>query len=703
MNRADVASAFASALQHHQAGRLGEAEAIYRQVLAAEPRHADALNCLGLIAYSAGRTEAAVELILQAIGVDPSRANYYNNLGLPLQRLGRLGEAVASYRKALALTPTYAEACYNLGNALKEQGRLGDAAIAYRKAIAHKPDFAEAWCNLGNTLRRVGDVNTALANFVRALAIKELPEAKSGFSGCLRNIRFSESNDDVRKLLTRAIAETWGVPGDLAPAAIGLVKADPDIAACLDRVTRAWPARLAAGELFGPSGPAVVADDALLTRLLESVQICDVDLERLLTNVRLALLQAAEHAATPAGHALDFCCALAQQCYLNEYCYDITADELERAASLRDNLDADAASGNAGSPLRLAAVAAYFALDTLRSAPALLATDWPAAARRLTLQQIAEPMEESTIMETIARLTPIDAEDLDPVRRQYEQNPFPRWVKSPRIARPVAIDASLRQQYPCANIRSSDNRESLEVLIAGCGTGRHAIETAQLFARARVLAIDLSLASLAYAVRKTRELDMTNIEYAQADIMRLGTMNRRFDLVEVVGVLHHLDDPSTGWRILRGLLSPGGFMRLGLYSEAARSAVKQARTFIAERGYRPVPEDIRRCRQELMADAFGTEFRPLLAAADFFGTSECRDLLFNAREHRFTLPQIKTLLARLDLEFLGFSLAPEILNAYATRFPEDAAMTNLDHWHAFESDRPYTFAGMYQFWAQSVT
>ena len=97
-----------------------------------------------------------------------------------------------------------------------------------------------------------------------------------------------------------------------------------------------------------------------------------------------------------------------------------------------------------------------------------------------------------------------------------------------------------------------------QVLVAGCGTGSHAIIAAHRFRGARVLAVDLSLSSLTYAKRKTRELGVTNIDYAQADILRLGGIARSFDVIESVGVLHHLDDPFAGWRILLSLLRPGG-------------------------------------------------------------------------------------------------------------------------------------------------
>jgi 2-polyprenyl-3-methyl-5-hydroxy-6-metoxy-1,4-benzoquinol methylase len=101
------------------------------------------------------------------------------------------------------------------------------------------------------------------------------------------------------------------------------------------------------------------------------------------------------------------------------------------------------------------------------------------------------------------------------------------------------------------------------------------------FPTARILAVDLSLTSLAYATRRSRELGFDRVEYAQADILELGALDRRFDVVESIGVLHHLGDPIRGWRVLTDLLKPGGMMFIGLYSELARKAVVAARAFIA--------------------------------------------------------------------------------------------------------------------------
>jgi 2-polyprenyl-3-methyl-5-hydroxy-6-metoxy-1,4-benzoquinol methylase len=222
------------------------------------------------------------------------------------------------------------------------------------------------------------------------------------------------------------------------------------------------------------------------------------------------------------------------------------------------------------------------------------------------------------------------------------------------------------------------------------------IDFAQAIRRVRITAIDLSLSSLAYARRKTREVGVRTIDYAQADIMELGSLGRGFDFVESSGVLHHLAQPFEGWRILLSLLRPGGMMKIALYSEIARVDIVAARTAIAERGYAATPQDIRRYRKEL-AEPDLLKFSRM---GDFYSVSECRDLLFHVLEHRFTLPAIAAFLAEQDVRFLGFELPPAVCNTYRSRFPDDPAMIRLDRWHQFELENPDTFIGMYVFWLQ---
>jgi SAM-dependent methyltransferase len=195
-------------------------------------------------------------------------------------------------------------------------------------------------------------------------------------------------------------------------------------------------------------------------------------------------------------------------------------------------------------------------------------------------------------------------------------------------------------------------------------------------------------------------LGFHNIAFAQADITKAAAIGRSFDFIDVSGVLHHLGDPWQGWRALLTLLRPGGVMQVGLYSRLARQNVVAARALIAERGYRPIPEDIRRCREEILAADDGSLLKSASTFSDFFTTNECRDLIFHVQEHQMTLPQIKSFLAENGLQFTGFVLDPATQQQFAARFPETAALLDLDHWHAFETAAPATFAKMYQFFVR---
>ena len=309
-------------------------------------------------------------------------------------------------------------------------------------------------------------------------------------------------------------------------------------------------------------------------------------------------------------------------------------------------------------------------------------------------------MEEQRHRTSMLRLTAIEAGVSTSVRQQYEESPYPRWVRLPTSRKAPSIDEYLRRQFPAAPFRTLGKGGEIDMLIAGCGTGAESIEAARAIPEARILAIDLSLSSLGYAERKTRESDLANIEYAQGDIMNVRSIGRTFDVISSSGVLHHLEDPLAGLRELLSLLRPGGFMRLGLYSEAARRVVVDARQFIAERGYASSREGIRRCRQDLIAS--GTRFDRLTASFDFYATSECRDLLFHVQEHRFTVPEIKEALEQAGLQFIGFVLDSNVIKDYAKRYPDDSTRTNLDNWRLYETAFPDTFAGMYKFWVQKA-
>ena len=721
-----AADALAAAVRHHQAGQLAEADRLYRKVLAAEPQNLHALHLRGALAHAAGRNEEAVELIGRALALNEQVPDLHYNVALALWALGRHAQAVAHWRRAVALNPDFAAARLNLGNALRDEGRLdeaitqhrsavrlwpqappahnslglslaragqhGEAIPHYSRAIALQPGFIDAYLNLAVSHLARGETGAALAATMRSLDIRDMPENRAMFVRLAAGLREVGEDATLRRFLTRALSEGWGAPAMLAPAALALIRHGA-LAPLIARATQAWPERVPGAALFGPAGLASV-NDPLLLALLDATVVCDAGLEKFHAACRFALLEAAEAARDDALPGIG--CALARQCFINEYVYAQTPDEEARAQRLRERLSGAIASGGA-SPLLIAAVAAYFPLHALAEAAALLERSWPAAVAGLLNQQIREPLDEAAQRAAIPALTPV--EDVSrAVQAQYEESPYPRWIRTAAPRRYPDLHAFLRETFPAASLPAAD-RQELDVLIAGCGTGQHAILTALQFERARVLAIDLSRTSLAYAAVRTRALGLA-VEYAQADIMRLGSLDRRFDLVDSFGVLHHLADPFAGWRVLLARLRPGGFMRIALYSETARWAVVAARALIGQEG--PATQaEIRRFRQDLMRrdDAMA---RNIMRFNDFYSLSECRDLLFHARERRMTLAAIKQFLAEEKLQLIGFEVDRDTAQAYAARFPADTAMTDLDQWHAFEQDNPQTFSNMYRFWVKAA-
>ena len=200
-----TATILQEAVQLHRAGRLQEAERLYRLILAADPQKPDVHHNLGAVLARHGRLaealphlktavegrpsqskywsaciqvmqalgarEEMVELYRKLIALQPGAALAHYNLANTLKDLGRLEEAAASYCAALNLTPRLAPAHNNLGNVFKLQDKLSDADASYRAAIAADPKFAEAHLNLGNVLEQQGALDKAEACYRRVLAL----------------------------------------------------------------------------------------------------------------------------------------------------------------------------------------------------------------------------------------------------------------------------------------------------------------------------------------------------------------------------------------------------------------------------------------------------------------------------------------------------------------------------------------------------
>ncbi|WP_246667800.1 class I SAM-dependent methyltransferase [Bradyrhizobium macuxiense] len=568
----------------------------------------------------------------------------------------RFNEAQQICRDILAREPAHVQSLNLLGLMAQAAGDHRAAVKAFAKAIAADDVNAACHYNAGNSYQALGNRGKAAAHFSKALAL------------------------------------------GMDAKAVGFILQSPTVTRYVQRIAGKWPLPVTNADLFGTEGVTPLASDLFLRCAMETTTLASMQLEVLLGHARAELLRLAseqeQHEAD--DDIVGFACALARQCFINEYVHAQTEAEAERAGALRERLLQDLASGAAITPLTLAVVAAYFPLHALPAADALLRRDWPAATTGLLRVQLREPREEMDERGAIATLTPIKNDVSVEVMRQYEENPYPRWTVNP-------LTAFVADRTRGKTVATAEQQAERDILIAGCGTGSHAIQIAQVYPNARLLAVDISTTSLAYARRKTRELGLRNVEYAQADILELGSIGRAFDSIESVGVLHHLAEPFAGWHVLASLLRPGGTMRIGLYSELARRVIVEARARITARNYRASADDIRRCRQEIFREA--EQWRPLIGAKDFYSMSGCRDLLFNVMEHRLTIPEIAAFLNDHGLSFGGFEPFddPALLEKFHKQFAGAADETDLEQWHRFEVDHPETFWDMYVFTAQKRT
>lgn len=738
------------ASEHLQAGRQQAAESIYRDILKRAPEHPVATHFLGVCMVQTGRPQeglAALAKSMQALGrqarfrhnyalmlaqagdaataereltaaiaLEPGNAASHNYLGIVRQQLGRLADAAAAYEAGLALAPDDPYLAGNYGNCLLAQGAIeqaiewlrrsvgreprnpvahntlgtalnaaGDvrgAIAAYRKAIEIEPRYAPAWFNLGLGLRALGDDEGSIEALRQAVQVgPTFAPAWQAFADAFSNARFGAWDAQAAQDLTRVLLHPSIDPGPLAEAAASLLVLDPTFAPLF----RDPPANGAALQALA---------HPMLLALIENALVPDPAFEAFLRTARQRLLAAwCSGTLAATARAIDLACAFAQQCFLNEYAWPESAAE---TADVRRLADAVRAAPGA---LEMALLGAYRPLGAL---PGLAR---PAGAgesfKRLWQRQVEEPAAERKLREALDALTPIEDETSRAVRQQYEENPYPRWHRVPAsLASPFPLRRALRELVPHVDLDRLRVPDAPDILIAGCGTGYQAAITALRNPGARILAVDLSRTSLAYALRRAREVGIAHVRFAQADILKLGELTERFDLIECAGVLHHLRDPLAGGRVLVSLLKPGGVMKLALYSERARQGVIAARELIARHGLGGDVDGVRAARQLVFGEPEGSSARAVLLGADFYSASGARDLVMHVQEHRFTTAQLGELLRALGLELLGFEFGnPSVPAAYRARFPEDQAATSLENWGRFEDEHPEVFAGMYQFWA----
>jgi len=680
-----------SMINLYSQGQLQEALQEAGSLIHRFPLSATLLNIQGTVLKGLGQLDAAVESYNKALAFKRDYADAHYNTGIILQEQGKLEEAIEAYIKALAIRPDYAEAYYNMGNTLQERGELEEAIEAYNAALAIRPDYAEAYNNMGATLQEQGKLEEAIEAYSKALAIKpDYAEAYNNMGNALKGVAFKQPNPGLQKIITSLLDKKSFVrPKNIAPATISLLKFEPKLKRYLQ------PSSV---DEVGSNSLAVITDLSELPLLLKLMSVCplpDLALENLLRELRANLLLSISD-LTGSTEELKFQSALALQCFTNEYIYNQSEQEDKALAVLEVAVRQVLNNDEQPSPQSILCLASYRPLNQY---------DWSSSLRindkieDVFVRQIAEPNQEAKLKSVLPVLQKITDEVSSKVRDQYEESPYPRWVNLGFQFKPAPISKIIEELKLNLFDDQIKGVEAPNILIAGCGTGQHSIGTATRFKGSNVLAIDLSLSSLSYAKRKTEELGIQNIDYMQADILDVDKLNRQFDIVESSGVLHHMDDPFAGWKVLTDCLKLGGLMKIAVYSELARQHIVQMRQEISEAGIGSSDAEMKSFRSTVVTSE-QSHHRRILNSSDFYSLSELKDLLFHVQEHRFTIPQIRDCLSELGLRFCGFESA-KIVHFKLTNTGA-ADPYDLNKWQTYEEANPRVFAGMYQFWCQKL-
>tara|TARA_B100000787_G_scaffold112469_1_gene83764 strand:- start:93 stop:2282 length:2190 start_codon:yes stop_codon:yes gene_type:complete len=721
---------FALAVKNHKKNDLKVATELYQQVIKIDSSHLHAHNNLGVIFQNSNELQKAKSSFEKAIELSPNFASAYNNLGVIFNKLEERQKAVVCYERAIEINPNYASAHYNFGNIFNELEKYQKAKYHYEKALEIIPDFVDAHSNLGNILDELEEYQEAMSCYKKAIGINPnhintLFSLGSRFQELGEYLKAFAIYDKIRQI----DSENAGLVNNLA----NLFKYIE-----INQINQINQINLKSSFLFLFRNKNInhieivikvitflfntenynkikkifdsnsllltnkiiqkLLNEELLQLVIQKSLFGNIFLEKLLTKLRCEILFTLDDTnKNILKEQFNFIISLAEQCWLNEYVYINSEKENSHVNKLKDKIENDKEINE----IEIALLGCYIPLNRSKIITKKLVNYKSSNIlfNDLIDVQIKEPLKEKRLKKSIKSLDEIVDPVSKKVQEQYEEHPYPRWRFSYKYS-PVTFFKSLNHEIKPNKIDFNNKFDNPNVLIAGCGTGQHTVQGAR-YKNAKILGIDLSLASLGYSQRKTDELGFKNIEYLHADILQLKKLNRRFDIIECGGTLHHMKDPIAGLKVLLDILEPHGYLKLGLYSEIARRDIVKAREYIKNKNYKNTSRDIKICRQDIINGKTDSLFQSLASKGDFFSTSTTRDSLFHVQEHLFTIPQISKILKNLNLDFLGFNFNNNFhKKAFSKSFPNDKKNISLDNWHQFETINPNTFGGMYQFYVR---
>ena len=682
-----------TAINNHKNRKFETAEKLYKEILSLDQSNSEAIFHLGTLYSQLKKFSQAKHLLLKADELNPNNLNINLNIGSLFFSAGEIDLALKYFDKVIKIKPDYVLAHFNKGIILNSQRKYQDAITCFEKIIEIEPDNINAHNVLGIILQEIGEFKKSLFYLKKSINISPNNlRVINTLLNLLRSIKLSnlsESNSiDLEELFIFLFEKDSIDHNELfnnAKNIIFLEKDKIEIEKLLNSVSSL---------LIDPIVKKIL-NKKLFHLILQKSLIRDKFIEKFLCKIRKEILFCIQNKETHSIKELyDFIVSNAEQSFLNEYVVYQSEEEINIAHKLMKKIENDKSVNE----LEISILACYLPLNLSEVIKEKLKNYISNSSlfNDLIQMQIKDPLKEAELKKNINSFDNISDNISKKVRDQYEENPYPRW-RFANITPKNNFLSILNNAIRPNKINANNQNIAQNVLIAGCGTGQQLVYKTS-YENSNIVAIDLSLSSLAFAKRKMQELKHNNIEFLQGDILSLNSLNKKFDVIECVGVLHHLKDPEYGLRILLDNLEPNGYLKLGLYSEYARKHIVELREFVKTNNFKSNINDIRKFR-ELAKSNKENIFQKINYNFDFYSTSSVRDLIFHVQEHRYTLPKISNLLKKFDLEFLGFTNSIT-KKEYSKIYPQDIKNTSLENWNDFEINNQDIFREMYQFWVR---
>lgn len=610
--------------------------------------------------------------------------------------------------------------------------RQGHSNLAWhwiQQGLAIKPDSSSLLYTAGLLALEQKDLNQAEHYFAHASRISKVSTRAPVYLAHVHWLqgRAVEAFEEYRELV-RTRKEDELLRSRLLLAA-GSITADhylPDLAADLTEYLQ-WPnidttplrpmvQSLLHHQLQATDSVTVewLADNTLLQAALQHLLLADGGLENLLTQLRSSILTSCTTSLAIPQALLALVINIGWQTRLNEGAWAESSRETGLLQSLEllclklIQLDAgDANSKDHNDQQRaIAAVTALFlmyrplARSSLGEALITASIDtshWPAGLHQRVQDELQEQQALQEQIPAIPSFAPVTDTVSCRVQAQYNQHPYPRWndagtwqVSSYPDTLRHHFSRSLRDWYP------ERDHQPLRMLVAGCGTGRHALRLARFFTPLAITAVDLSHQALAWG-RWQAEYQNQPIDWQQGDLLDIANLGQTFDVIECSGVLHHMDNPLAGLKALANVLESGGLIKIALYSRSARRHISALREQL-----RPLPSTdtaLRKLRAHLLQQGQESHWNRILTSPDFYSLSACRDLLCHEQEWVFDIAAIDSWLDQANLDWVGM-LAPDQNSPQRQWLGQRAGDLSPAEWATIEQQQPDLFAGMYQFYAR---